>query len=199
MFTYALLKAIRLEVIYETEYKPVAEKAYNGLLENFISEDASGNLSLNRICRSAGLRPASKPKRDGSADYYLDGSDAGSIVSNDLKGVGLFIMASVEFEMAQDTGNSVEGVERADKRIKVIYSNRVISIISESQPVEYVECYNLSGSLVFSSKGNSDLHLRIWALAQSGNQCFKHDSQSIVIFFVICRTILISFCEIFIL
>lgn len=99
MFTYSLLKAVRLGIVDATEYKSVAVKAYNGLLTNFITEDNSGNLSINRICRSAGLGPASKPQRDGTADYYLDGSDAGDIVSNDLKGVGPFIMASVEYEL----------------------------------------------------------------------------------------------------
>jgi unsaturated rhamnogalacturonyl hydrolase len=101
MFTYALLKAVRLGIIDREVYKPVALKAYIGLLKNFITEDATGNLSLNRICRSAGLGPATSPDRTGTPSYYLDGRDAGTIVSNDLKGVGPFIMASVEYEILQ--------------------------------------------------------------------------------------------------
>lgn len=103
MFTYALLKAIRLGLISKTEYLPIATKAYQGLITNFISTDVNGNLSLNQICKSAGLGPASNLTRDGSINYYLNGSDAGQIVSNDLKGVGPFIMASVEYEKFQNT------------------------------------------------------------------------------------------------
>jgi len=101
MFTYAILKAVRLGLLSKTDYLPTGTKAYQGLINNFISEDASGNLSLNRICSSAGLGPSANPSRSGTIDYYLNGPDAGKIVSNDLKGVGPFIMASIEYEKLQ--------------------------------------------------------------------------------------------------
>lgn len=77
-------------------YSPVAIKAYDGLLNTFITESAAG-IDINHICRSAGLGPSNKKERNGTADYYLDGSDV-NIVSNEGKGIGSFIMASLEYE-----------------------------------------------------------------------------------------------------
>lgn len=96
MFTYALFKGIRLGLLDETVFAPVAMKAYEGVLDTFITEDA-GSIDINNICRSAGLGPAYNLERNGTADYYLDGSDV-TIVSNEGKGIGSFIMASLEFE-----------------------------------------------------------------------------------------------------
>ena len=156
MFTYALLKALRLGIIEASEYKPVAVKAYNGLLTNFISEDASGNLSLNRICRSAGLGPASNPQRDGSASYYLDGSDAGNIVSNDLKGVGPFILASVEYEMMQKNETGMLQKKTRETKIKVFSTEGIVTVESLSQPISEVRCFDGFGKLVEMKKGNSE-------------------------------------------
>lgn len=96
MFTYALLKGMRLGLIEYGEFAPVAMKAYDGLLKTFITESASG-VDIHNICRSAGLGPSNKRERNGTADYYLDGSDV-NIVSNEGKGIGSFIMASLEYE-----------------------------------------------------------------------------------------------------
>lgn len=98
MFTYALLKSVRLNLISKEEYLECGKKAYEGLISRLISEDSEGNISLNNVCKSAGLGPANEPTRDGSIEYYLNGKDAGQVVPNDLKGVGPFIMASLEFE-----------------------------------------------------------------------------------------------------
>ena len=154
MYTYALLKAIRLGVIDAGEYKSMAIKAYNGLLTNFITEDGSGNLSINRICRSAGLGPSSNRSRDGSADYYLDGSDAGSIVSNDLKGVGPFIMASLEYEMMEGTG--VSEFNQNKNEIKAFVTNGLITIESTNPKINEIECFDSTGKLLFIEKGNSE-------------------------------------------
>lgn len=97
MFTYALLKGIRLGLLDSQQVVPAAMKAYDGLLNTFITENPKDGIDINNICRSAGLGPFNKPERDGSADYYLDGSDV-NIVSNEGKGIGSFIMASLEFE-----------------------------------------------------------------------------------------------------
>lgn len=104
MFAYALFKGIRIGLLDENEYAPVALKAYNGLLSTFITTNASGGIDIHNICRSAGLGPANKPERDGSADYYLDGSDV-NIVSNEGKGIGSFIMASLEYERYMSTAS----------------------------------------------------------------------------------------------
>ena len=96
MFTYALLKGIRVGLLDSAEFGPVALNAYAGLIATFITE-GPGGIDIHNICRSAGLGPSNRRDRDGSADYYLDGSDAG-IVSNEGKGIGSFIMASLEYE-----------------------------------------------------------------------------------------------------
>ncbi len=96
MFTYSYLKALRLGLIDES-YRTVAEKAYAGVLHTFVSENNDNSLNLNFSCKSAGLGPAKSPQRDGSASYYLCGSDV-TVVSNEGKSIGPFIMASLEWE-----------------------------------------------------------------------------------------------------
>jgi unsaturated rhamnogalacturonyl hydrolase len=98
MFTYAFLKGVRLGILPE-RFKAVGEKAYQGLLRTFVTENEDSTLNLNQSCRSAGLGPAKSPARDGSADYYLCGEDVW-IVNNEGKAVGPFIMASLEYEKA---------------------------------------------------------------------------------------------------
>ena len=89
MFTYALLKAARKGYI-ETDYKDVAVKAYNGILQNFIQVNGDGTISLTKCCSVAGL--GGNPYRDGSYEYYI----SEPVRDNDPKGVGPFIMASLE-------------------------------------------------------------------------------------------------------
>ena len=96
MFTYALFKGMRLGLLDNGEFSPVALKAYDGLLSTFITE-GTGGVNIHNICRSAGLGPSNKRERNGTADYYLDGSDV-NVVSNEGKGIGSFIMASLEYE-----------------------------------------------------------------------------------------------------
>ena len=96
MFTYSYLKALRLGLIDES-YRIVAEKAYAGVLKTFVTENNDKSLNLNFSCKSAGLGPAKSPQRDGSASYYLCGSDV-TVVSNEGKSIGPFIMASLEWE-----------------------------------------------------------------------------------------------------
>ena len=49
-------------------------------------------VNLNKCCAVAGL--GGKPYRDGSYEYYVNEE----IRSNDAKGTGPFILASLEFE-----------------------------------------------------------------------------------------------------
>jgi len=92
MFTYALLKATRKGYIGE-EYKAIAVKAYNGILENLIKDNGDGTISLTKCCSVAGL--GGNPYRDGSYEYYI----SEPVRDNDPKGVGPFIMASLEMNM----------------------------------------------------------------------------------------------------
>ncbi len=92
MFTYSLLKASRIGYISK-DYQSVAIKAYNGILDNFIQDNGDGTISLTKCCSVAGL--GGNPYRDGSYQYYIKEP----VLSDDPKGVGPFIMASIEFNI----------------------------------------------------------------------------------------------------
>jgi len=154
MFTYAILKAVRLGLISKADYQTVGTKAYQGLITNFITEDASGNLTINQICSSAGVGPASNPTRDGSINYYLNGSDAGLIVSNDLKGVGPFIMASVEYEMSITTATENEEILTKKNNFRINTTDTEITIQSNRQNISEVALYNIQGVEINHWKGN---------------------------------------------
>jgi len=89
MFVYAMSKAVNKGYLPKT-YLPAITKGWNGLLKTFITVAPDGIVTLTGTCRSAGL--GGEPYRDGSYDYYM----SEPIVSNDLKGIGPFIMAAVE-------------------------------------------------------------------------------------------------------
>lgn len=89
MFTYTLAKGVRKGYL-EKKYLAVAEKGYQGLLDNLISVEDNGVVNLNKCCGVAGL--GGNPYRDGSFEYYVNEV----IRSNDPKGTGPFIMASLE-------------------------------------------------------------------------------------------------------
>ena len=93
MFTYCLLKGSRLGYLDST-FLDAGIRAYKGLVREFIREEGDGTISLTRCCKVSGLGPASNPARDGSFDYYM----SEPIRSNDAKGVGPFIWASLEME-----------------------------------------------------------------------------------------------------
>ncbi len=89
MFVYAIAKGIKHGYLPDS-YTPVMQRAYQGILEQFITVDDADLVNLNQICRVAGL--GGTPYRDGSYEYYINEP----VVSNDLKGIGPFILAGVE-------------------------------------------------------------------------------------------------------
>ncbi len=91
MFVYALAKGVREGYLCDS-YKTVAKEGYRGIIDQFITVDDRGIVSLNHICKTAGLGYG----RDGSFHYYEEDK-----VSNDGKGVGPFITASVEIQKLQ--------------------------------------------------------------------------------------------------
>jgi unsaturated rhamnogalacturonyl hydrolase len=97
MFTYAYLKGMRIGVLNKKHYKPVAEKAYQGLLKQFVRTDTTGAMHIIQSCASAGLGPAKDPSRDGTINYYLCGKDV-IVTQDEGKAIGPFIMASLEYE-----------------------------------------------------------------------------------------------------
>ena len=95
MFVYALAKGVRLGYL-DKKYAQVAKKGYDGLLKSFVATEPGGALAFNGTVSVGGL--GGKPYRDGSYDYYL----SEPLRKNDLKGVGPFILASVEMEIAAE-------------------------------------------------------------------------------------------------
>lgn len=91
MFVYALAKGVRCHYL-PTYLLDSARKGYLGILGNLIEIDTRGLVNLNGICSVAGL--GGDPYRDGSYEYYI----GEPVVVNDYKGVGAFILASVEME-----------------------------------------------------------------------------------------------------
>lgn len=93
MLVYTLAKAVRNGYIPES-YLQNAKKGYAGIIKEFIEVDASGQTNLKGTVTVSGL--GGKPYRDGSFDYYM----SEKVKTNDAKGIGAFIMASVEMEIA---------------------------------------------------------------------------------------------------
>jgi unsaturated rhamnogalacturonyl hydrolase len=91
MFVYALAKGVRKGYL-GAEYASVANKGYEGLVKNLIKVDPDGKTNLTQICSVAGL--GGPQKRSGTFEYYM----REPVVANDLKGVGAFIMASIEMD-----------------------------------------------------------------------------------------------------
>ncbi|XP_031616806.1 uncharacterized protein LOC116336801 [Contarinia nasturtii] len=91
MFVYTFAKAVRKGYL-TAFYKYYARKGYNGLVKNLISVEPNGLVNLNQCCAVAGL--GGKPYRNASYEYYVNEK----VRSNDPKGTGPFILASLEFE-----------------------------------------------------------------------------------------------------
>jgi len=100
MFTYSYLKGIRLGILNKAKYIDIAQKAYKGLLDTFIRQGESGDISIIQSCASAGLGPAKDLSRTGTINYYLCGKDV-TITQDEGKAIGPFIMASLEYELSQ--------------------------------------------------------------------------------------------------
>lgn len=115
IFTAGYLKAIRLGLLDKTTYEPIAKKAYEGLVNQFMVYDNKDNSTIQLVhsCTSAGL--GGKNGRAGNDDYYLTGKDASVVTSSDPtsqyyytegKVLGGFIMAATEYERAYQNQDS---------------------------------------------------------------------------------------------
>lgn len=95
MFVYALAKGVR-EGYLPQRYLATAERGYNGILSHFIQTGPGDDVSLTGTVKGAGL--GGDPYRDGSYAYYI----GEKVATNDSKGVGAFLLASVEMENARN-------------------------------------------------------------------------------------------------
>ena len=114
IFTAGYLKAIRLGLLDKATYEPIAKKAYEGLVNQFMVYDNTDNSTIQLVhsCTSAGL--GGKDSRAGDDNYYLKGKDASVVTSSEPtsqyyytegKVLGGFIMAATEYERAYQNQN----------------------------------------------------------------------------------------------
>ena len=115
IFTAGYLKAIRLGLLDKATYEPIAKKAYEGLVNQFMVYDNTDNSTIQLVhsCTSAGLGGTNS--RAGNDDYYLNGNDAKVVTSSaptskyyytEGKVLGGFIMAATEYERAYQNQDS---------------------------------------------------------------------------------------------
>ncbi|NLB02427.1 MAG: glycoside hydrolase family 88 protein [Bacteroidales bacterium] len=97
MFCYGMAKGVRLGLLKKRSFMPTVEKAYQGLIDQFVTSNPDQSINIIQSCASAGLGPARNPSRTGTINYYLCGGDV-TITQNEGKAIGSFTMASCEYE-----------------------------------------------------------------------------------------------------
>ncbi|KAK2616214.1 hypothetical protein QQS21_000846 [Conoideocrella luteorostrata] len=85
MFTFGLLKGVKLGYLKESEFLQTAKNAYRGLVHEFVRPGKNGTLSFTGTVAECGLA---------SSNYYT----SVRTTSNDYKGSGPFMIASYEWE-----------------------------------------------------------------------------------------------------
>jgi rhamnogalacturonyl hydrolase YesR len=93
MFTYFLAKAINKGYL-PAAYIPIATKAFDGLVSEFVAVYADGSTHVTNVALVAGLGYG----RDGSYRYYM----GEPVVANDPKGLAPAIMAGVQMAELQN-------------------------------------------------------------------------------------------------
>lgn len=93
MFVYSYAKGVRKGYL-PPKYLKIAKQGYAGIVSNFITGTADGGVNYNRIASVGGL--GGTPYRNGTFEYYI----SEPIATNDPKGVGPFMMCSVEMSYA---------------------------------------------------------------------------------------------------
>lgn len=86
MFTYFLAKGVSNGYI-DSKYQDAAKKAWRGLIDEFVTVEANGNISMTNQCYVAGLGFG----RNGSYQYYM----SEPVWQNDPKGNVPFILAGI--------------------------------------------------------------------------------------------------------
>ncbi|WP_207535800.1 glycoside hydrolase family 88 protein [Desertivirga arenae] len=93
MFVTTIAKGVRLGYLPQS-YMAVAERAYAGMKKEFVEEVNADKVNYKGTVNVSGL--GGKPYRDGSFEYYM----REKVITNDPKGVGAFMMAASEMEIA---------------------------------------------------------------------------------------------------
>jgi unsaturated rhamnogalacturonyl hydrolase len=93
MFAYALQKGVRLGYLPQS-YSDNAVRGWQGIRNRFVQEGTSGSVTITGTVKGIGL--GGDPYRDGTYTYYVNAP----VISNDPKGVGAFLLAATEMELA---------------------------------------------------------------------------------------------------
>lgn len=94
MFVYTISKGIRKGYL-DRKYFKIAKHGFYGIQKEFIEDGAKpGQINLKGTVSVSGL--GGKPYRDGSYAYYI----SEKVITNDPKGVGAFLLAASEMEIA---------------------------------------------------------------------------------------------------
>jgi unsaturated rhamnogalacturonyl hydrolase len=124
MFVYTLAKGVRMGYLPAT-YSSVANKGYEGIKKEFIEQVSTDKVNLKGTVSVSGL--GGKPYRDGSYAYYI----SEKVVTNDAKGVGAFLLAANEMEIAKlpklGSGKTVMLDSYFNNETRVDQSNNSIS------------------------------------------------------------------------
>ena len=105
MFVYSLAKGINRGYLSREKYLPAVLKGYEGIIRDFIRQNADGRIDLTQCCEVAGLGflTAKGLPRDGTFEYYI----SEPIIDNDLKGIPSFILAGMEMDrLLANTGSA---------------------------------------------------------------------------------------------
>lgn len=96
MFIYAFAKGA-LKGYIDREYFREAERSFDGILKHHVSVDENGFVNLHHTIKGAGL--GGTTHRDGSFEYYCGEQQR----TNDIKGIGPFLLAAIELEQGKAT------------------------------------------------------------------------------------------------
>ncbi|KAI1759295.1 glycoside hydrolase family 105 protein [Hypoxylon sp. FL1150] len=88
MFTFGWLKGINVGLLEKDQYLEPARKAYNGLIERFVTQNENGTLNWEGTVEVGSLGS------NGTYEYYI----SIPVVENDHRGAGSFMLASYELE-----------------------------------------------------------------------------------------------------
>lgn len=91
MFAYAFAKGANKGYLTK-DFKTIANKAFDGLVNELVKVSPEGYVTLTNVCAVAGL--GGNPFRDGSFEYYVNERKK----DNDPKGTGPFILAALQLD-----------------------------------------------------------------------------------------------------
>jgi len=92
MFIFAMAKGLRLNYL-PSGFKVSLQKAYAGMIKEFVTKDEKGQFHFIQAVAGAGL--GGVPYRDGSYEYYVNEPRR----DDDLKAIGPFLQACIEMEL----------------------------------------------------------------------------------------------------